>query len=442
MPRAGLRSRANPSRKTARQGELPSKFLTWKGPTKKVEKPVKRKRMSAVSDERLAKIRATKVVEPVIFDTREIIDPSTGELSLVEDILEMISFADRCAFPVKVSLRSESDLANSEWLRDNLRWRGPMPTSEDIAVACRKCDACIRARHKMWVARALREARMQKLFSLEIRTMTVTFNSAHRSHVLDCLAGRYHGWKGYDEVEPFDEPIVRLIRAIARSDGRYGADLLNRFRELHPAEFGRLHLPYAVKDFQAAKERLQHREKKGVKTRFRYLNAWEVHPGKKTSTAKAGWMHGHCALFFNAPPGAPGRPDREQIKSSFWGYSKPQLVDLNDDAEVTRNLLYSLKYLLKDGGKIHASPGFGRDDFPLDHGGKTIFVDDVAAFARRIGLGPDVCSDQLQSIVTSAAQAKADKREADWYRRRGLLPPDEQTTKTLQILHETLGVSS
>lgn len=231
-------------------------------------------------------------------------------------------YAGNCQSPVMVCLTGHPDerlrriqqfaKADVDYARldGQTYWRGSLgqtPTVRhvDIAVRCRKCEACMRARRNQWIARAKSE--ISHAPRTWFGTLTLRPEIQFRFVAL-ARAKLFQGGTNYDDLSP-DEQFAERCRPLVRELQLY-------FKRLRKAG-----------------------------CQFRYVVAIERH--------KSGAPHAHLLLHEIK------LPVRYKALSDHWsaGFSKFNLVA---EGEESRAAHYVAKYLTKSYGRMLASSRYGK----------------------------------------------------------------------------------
>lgn len=211
-----------------------------------------------------------------------------------------------CYDPVVVDVRG---------LPDPLTERERGNVTGSLYVRCRKCEACMAHRSRLWAARAIDECRI-----------------ADRT------------WFGTLTVRP--ERQFYALAAAREAAARNGWN----WDELTEEERFRRHHAQHVREIQQALDRLRKR----VGGRIRYLLTTEIHHGGGLAD---GWPHYHLLVHER------GAKVRHKDLSEVWryGFTKFKLVEDSDK----KPCFYVCKYLSKDARcRVMASRAYGRGGLP------------------------------------------------------------------------------
>lgn len=211
------------------------------------------------------------------------------------------NIAGRCTAPVLRTIETGNCKGESQFSPDKEHrlWL-------DVHVACRKCENCLKARSRLWAARARSECKCAK------RTWFATYTVApeHRTRFL-ILAGK-----------KIKEPI-------------FICDTPEKFRAVYD-ELG--------KEFTKYLKRI--RKASGV--RLRYILIGEAH--------KDGFPHLHALIHET------DEPIRKRMLEGHWpfGFTKIKLTDGNSSYYVTKYLAKSLM------ARVRASLNYGRQSIAFE----------------------------------------------------------------------------
>lgn len=184
------------------------------------------------------------------------------------------------------------------------------PLRVELWLRCRKCDACLKARSRMWAARAISETRQS--IRTWFGTLTIAPEHQHAAYLTACQ--EYASSGDFDALD-YRAQFTRRVRVLGREITRY------------------------VK-----------RVRKTSKARLRILFVAEQH--------KSGLPHFHCLFHEHDLVGVNSEILRQQWKLGFTKW------DLVDDV---RQAAYVCKYLSKSGAsRLRASIGYGNTSLDIE----------------------------------------------------------------------------
>ena len=207
--------------------------------------------------------------------------------------------AGDCERPVLVEMRGKA-------ISDHLREFYQFSRNADLWVRCRACDACLKARARLWAARA--NVELQHWPRSWFGTLTLSPDEQFRARVVASQRLRLQGVE-FEEL-PGDEQFRELVSSVGRDVTKF----LKRVRAQ-------------------------------AKTRVRYLLVSEAH--------KSGLPHFHLLVHESAAP------VRKRVLQGQWslGFSQWKLCDLAEGKQIA---WYVSKYLTKSAlTRVRASQRYG-----------------------------------------------------------------------------------